>query len=233
MKHLAIILGSMLLLAPISNAQSRFGTCDTAVSDWSKGNCWAQVLDNAETNLNTITDLVFYRIDQATYLSETDREVWKQQVTRANTDWLSYRNAECYSYRFGTWVPEGKTEASCKAYKTEDRIEELIDRYELQPEWKRNTATYTITENVSLKGFNRLAVNTPVPEYRGDKRGEVRLKIWISPGGRVNRQEIILRDDPELAVAATTVLKKWRFTPLTANEPQEPQEGLVVFRFGE
>ena len=204
-----------------------------AVSDWSKGNCWAVVLDDAENNLNTITDLVFYRIDQATYLSNADRDIWKRQVTQANNDWLSYRNAECYSYRFSSGTSDGTTEASCKASKTEDRIEELISRYELHPEWKRNTATYTITENVSLKGFNRIAVNTPVPEYRGDKRGEVRLKIWISPGGRVNRQEIILRDDPELAAAATTALKKWRFSPLTATEPQEPQEGLVVFRFGE
>ena len=233
MKYLAILLGSILLVAPTSNAQTHFNNCDTAVSEWAKGNCWAQVLDDAELNLDTITELVFYRIDQATYLGIADREAWKQQVRQANNHWISYRNAECYSYRFSNGVSEGETEVSCKAYKTEDRIEKLVARYELKPEWKRNTATYTITENVSLKGFNRLAVNTPVPEYRGDKRGEVRLKIWISPGGRVNRQQIILRDDPELAVVATKVLKKWRFSPLTANEPQEPQEGLVVFRFGE
>lgn len=233
MKYLATLFASFLLFVPFSNAQTRYHSCDTAESDWSKGNCWSQVLDDAEMNLGTITDLVYYRIDQATYLSNADRAEWKQQVTRANNDWLSYRNAECYSYRFGNRASEGKTEVSCKAYKTEDRIEELVTRYELHPEWKRHTATYTITENVRLEGFNRLAVNTPVPEYRGDKRGEVRMKIWISPGGRVNKQQVIRRDDPELAAAATTALKKWRFNPLTANEPQEHQEGLVVFRFGE
>ena len=233
MKHLAILIGGILLLASNTNAQTLYNHCDTAGSDWSEGQCWARVLEDAELNLDTVTELVFYRIDQATYLSETDRQTWKQQVNRANNDWLSYRNAECYSYRFGNGQDDEGTEASCKASKTEDRIEELIARYELHPEWKRNTATYTITEHVSLKGFNRLAINTPVPEYRGEKRGEVRLKIWISPGGRVNRQQFIRRDYPELAVAATTALKKWRFTPLTANEPQEPQEALVVFRFGE
>ena len=233
MKYVSILLGYILLIAPVSNAQTWIHHCDTATSDWSKGNCWAQVLVDAEDNLDTITDLVFYRIDQATYLSQADRDTWRQHVLQANTHWLSYRDAACYSYRFGNMNRDGETEVSCKAAKTEDRIEELVTRYELQPEWKRHTATYTITENVRLKGMNRLAVNTPIPEYRGDKKGEVRLRIWISPGGRVNVQEIIRRDDPELALAATKALKKWRFNPLTATEPQERQEGLVVFRFGE
>ena len=233
MKYLALLIGSILLLAPDSNAQTAYHNCDIATSDWSKADCWTQVLRDAELNLDTVTDLVYYRIDLVTYLSETDRETWKNQVNRANNDWLSYRNAECYSYRFSNGNNEEDSEVSCKASKTEDRIEELIARYELRPEWRRTTATYTITENISLKGLNRIAVNTPLPEYRGDKRGEVRLKIWISPGGRVNRQQIIRRDDPELAVAATSVLKKWRFSPLMASEPQEAQEGLVVFRFGE
>ena len=74
MKYLAILFVSILLLAPVSNAQTRYHQCNTASSDWSKGNCWSQVLDDAETNLYTITDLVFYRIDQATYLSSSDRE---------------------------------------------------------------------------------------------------------------------------------------------------------------
>lgn len=233
MKSLAFFITGLLLLATPSNAQTWYNDCDSAGTEWAEGNCWAQALDGAESNLDTITELVYYRIDQATYLSQADREAWKQQVTRANNNWISYRNAECYSYRFTSGSSDGDTEISCRASKTEDRIQELISRYELSPEWKRNTAMYTITQNLSIRGLNRIAVNTPLPEYRGDKRGEVRLRIWISPGGRVTSQQLIEREDPELAVAAVEAVRTWRFSPLTANEPQEPQEGVVVFQFGE
>ena len=122
---------------------------------------------------------------------------------------------------------------ACKTIKTEQRIEELVARYDLHQEWRRNTSTISITEHLNIEVTNRTPISTPLPQYRGSKKGEVRMKIWIGPDGMISRQLVVKKGDPELELAAVNALREWKFNALPSSEPQEFQEGTVVFRFGE
>ena len=233
MKLLASLLTSLLFLTSPAVAQSTYTDCDNAGSEWAKGHCWATALEEAKRNLHSISELVTHRIDNATYLSVVERDKWKQHVELANKAWIAYRDAECYSFRFGGEQGRGRTEMACKTIKTEQRIEELVARYELHGEWRRNTTTVSITEHLNIEVTNRTPISTPLPQYRGDKKGEIRMKIWINPDGSVTRQVVVKKGHPELELAAVNAIRNWQFNALPSHEPQEYQEGTVVFRFGE
>ena len=191
-------------------------------------------LEEARANLQSISDLVSFRIDNATHLGQLDRDKWRMHVNLANRAWSSYLDAECYTDRFAYRDEGGDAEVACKTIGIEARIQELMDRYELHQLWRGSTFAFAITEPLNIAGFDREPMFAPMPDYRGSRKGasEDQHMDWYSDGS-IERQEVIHQGDPELEETAVKALRRWMFARLPEEAPRQLQEGLVIFRFGE
>ncbi len=87
------------------------------------------------------------------------------------------------------------------------------------------------TAPFEIEGLNRDPLYAPVPEYRAQVNATIRVRITVDPRGRVAQRFLILKGDAALDKAAMDALQQWRFNPLPPNAPQEPQTGIVTFRF--
>lgn len=82
-----------------------------------------------------------------------------------------------------------------------------------------------------IEGLNRDAVFAPLPVYGERVNATIRVRITVDPQGRIVRRFPLLKGNPSLEQAAMDALERWRFNPLPPNAPQEPQTGVVTFRF--
>lgn len=82
-----------------------------------------------------------------------------------------------------------------------------------------------------IEGLNRDAVFAPLPIYGERVNATIRVRITVDPQGRIIRRFPLLKGNPSLEQAAMDALERWRFNPLPPNAPQEPQTGIVTFRF--
>lgn len=82
-----------------------------------------------------------------------------------------------------------------------------------------------------IEGLNRDPAYAPLPVYRTQVNATIRVRITVDPQGRVAQRFLLLKGDPVLEKAAMDALRQWRFNPLPPNAPQEPQTGIVTFRF--
>lgn len=82
-----------------------------------------------------------------------------------------------------------------------------------------------------IEGLNRDAVFAPLPVYRERVNATIRVRITVDPQGRIVSRFPLLKGNPSLEQAAMDALQRWRFNPLPPNAPQEPQTGIVTFRF--
>ncbi len=82
-----------------------------------------------------------------------------------------------------------------------------------------------------IEGLNRDAVFAPLPAYGERVNATIRVRITVDPQGRIIRRFPLLKGNPSLEQAAMDALQRWRFNPLPPNAPQEPQTGIVTFRF--
>lgn len=82
-----------------------------------------------------------------------------------------------------------------------------------------------------IEGLNRDAVYAPLPVYPERVNATIRVRITVDPQGRITRRFPLLKGNPALEQAAMDALQRWRFNPLPPNAPQEPQTGVVTFRF--
>jgi TonB family protein len=77
-----------------------------------------------------------------------------------------------------------------------------------------------------------LAYVPPIPEVDVTGETEFEIKFWVRPNGTVDRVAPLNRTGGvELERVATNYLRKWRFTPLSDNEPQVEEWGTVTITF--
>lgn len=96
-------------------------------------------------------------------------------------------------------------------------------------EGEGNTEEKTAPYNI--EGLNRDPVFAPIPRYTEKVDATIRVRITVDPRGRIVRRIPLLKGNPELEQAVMEALQRWRFNALPANAPQEPQTGVVTFRF--
>lgn len=60
---------------------------------------------------------------------------------------------------------------------------------------------------------------------------DIELKFWVLPDGNVGRVVPLRKGDAKLEDEAMRYIKKWRFTPLGKEGPQEEQWGTVAIKF--
>ncbi len=62
--------------------------------------------------------------------------------------------------------------------------------------------------------------------------GEVRLRFWVSPEGRVTRVELLTTSGyPDFDSRAVEALRQYRFSELPEDEPQETQWGTITILY--
>ena len=87
------------------------------------------------------------------------------------------------------------------------------------------------TAPFEIEGLNRDPIYAPIPEYREQVNATIRVRITVDPQGRIVQRFLLLKGDAALEKATMDILERWRFNPLPPNAPQEPQTGIVTFRF--
>lgn len=83
----------------------------------------------------------------------------------------------------------------------------------------------------NIEGLNRDPVFAPLPRYAEQVDATIRVRITVDPNGRIVRQMPLLKGNPKLEQAVMDALQRWRFNSLPSNAPQEPQTGVITFRF--
>lgn len=72
----------------------------------------------------------------------------------------------------------------------------------------------------------------PQAARRAGSEGDVRLRVWVAPEGRVSRVEVVrLSGTPEMDKRAVEALKRWRFAPLPEGGSPVTQWGEITMRF--
>jgi periplasmic protein TonB len=82
-----------------------------------------------------------------------------------------------------------------------------------------------------IEGLNRDLMSGPLPAYAENVNAVIRVRITVDPQGRIVQRLPLLKGSPALEQAVMDALQGWRFNPLPPNAPQEPQHGIVTFRF--
>lgn len=82
-----------------------------------------------------------------------------------------------------------------------------------------------------IEGLNRRPVQTPLPRYAEKVNATIRVRITVDPQGRIVQRIPLIKGNPSLEQAVMDALQRWRFNPLPANAPQEPQTGTITFQF--
>lgn len=71
----------------------------------------------------------------------------------------------------------------------------------------------------------------PLPQVQVSTESEITLKFWVRPDGVVSRVLPERKGDTALEATAMRYLEGWRFTPLSPQEPQVDQWGMITVRF--
>jgi TonB family protein len=79
----------------------------------------------------------------------------------------------------------------------------------------------------------RSIISKVVPEYpKGlHKEAIVRIQFTVLPNGLIGEMIPILKGDAALEKLTLDAFRQWRFNPLPQDVPQEPQKGVVTFRY--
>ncbi len=70
-----------------------------------------------------------------------------------------------------------------------------------------------------------------IPEYSSKVEGEVRLKFWVDPAGKVNNVIVLQKLDADLERISLQYMKQWVFEPLMPGVEQRLQWGTITLRF--
>lgn len=82
-----------------------------------------------------------------------------------------------------------------------------------------------------IEGLDRNALYAPLPAYSEKVNATIRVRITVSPQGRIVQRLPLLKSNPALEQAVMDALSRWTFNPLPPNAPQEAQTGVVTFHF--
>ena len=82
-----------------------------------------------------------------------------------------------------------------------------------------------------IEGLNRTRRYGPLPEYTEKVEATIKVRITVSPDGRVIGREPVLKANPSLERSVMEALSQWRFNRLPSGAPQKNQTGIVTFRF--
>ncbi len=91
------------------------------------------------------------------------------------------------------------------------------------------------TVRVPEADLKKAAVTKVIPEYPPLARqlhltGKVEVDVYVTPEGTVEKTQPV-SGNPVLTGSATTALKKWKFTPFTADGKPTRAVGTVSFDF--
>lgn len=79
--------------------------------------------------------------------------------------------------------------------------------------------------------LDRSPMVQPLPENREDVEAVITVRFEVFPDGSIGRIIPIRKMNPELEREVMTTLRNWRFSRLPSGVPQQPQWGLITFRF--
>lgn len=79
--------------------------------------------------------------------------------------------------------------------------------------------------------LNRSPMVQPLPENSQGVEAVITVRFEVFPGGDVGRIVPVRKMNPELEREVLNTLRNWRFSQLPSGVPQEPQWGMITFRF--
>lgn len=83
-----------------------------------------------------------------------------------------------------------------------------------------------------IEGLNRTSIYAPLPIYAEKINADIKVRITVSPQGRIISVIPVRKASPALEKAIDDVLRGyWRFNALPPNAPKENQTGTITFRF--
>ncbi|NWF94058.1 MAG: energy transducer TonB [Syntrophaceae bacterium] len=131
-------------------------------------------------------------------------------------------------------VPSPKDEAGDALYLRDKGAEKVIEG--LLSRRGRAPQERPLEENslLGIKGplaTRKILERPQTPQVKVRVEAEIELTFWVSPEGMVDRVIPTIRGDTELEWIAIQYLKQWRFAPLSKDQPQVEQWGVIPIKF--
>ncbi|MEF8796446.1 MAG: energy transducer TonB [Salinivenus sp.] len=83
----------------------------------------------------------------------------------------------------------------------------------------------------NIEGLDRNPEFAPLPAYTEQVNARIRVRITVSPEGRIVKRIPLIKGNPKLEAAVMDALQRWRFNALPPGAPQETQTGTITFTF--
>jgi TonB family protein len=71
----------------------------------------------------------------------------------------------------------------------------------------------------------------PLPSNQTNEEAVISVRFEVHPDGSLGRIIPLRKMNPELEREVMRTLRSWRFSRLPSGVPQEPQWGIITFRF--
>lgn len=95
--------------------------------------------------------------------------------------------------------------------------------------------TESQTRPYSIEGAasSRQVITEVLPEYPPglNKEAVIRIRFTVLPNGTVGEMVPVLKGDQTLEDLTMKAFRQWRFNPLPPDLPQDPQAGVITFRY--
>lgn len=137
MRSLPLALGLALLLSRTAWADDTEPKidCDNASSTVEMNYCGEQAYMKADAELNRVYQQIVKSVDSQDDGSGEGGKSWKESLKSAQKAWIDFKEKDCGELIYLEWYGgTGAASASygCLIQKTETRIKELKERYEVQ-----------------------------------------------------------------------------------------------------
>ncbi|MDZ7261640.1 MAG: energy transducer TonB [candidate division KSB1 bacterium] len=76
-------------------------------------------------------------------------------------------------------------------------------------------------------------ISKVIPEYPEGLQQEavVKIRFTVLPNGLVGEMVPLLKGDATLEKLTLDAFRQWRFNPLPPDVPQNPEQGVITFRY--
>lgn len=95
------------------------------------------------------------------------------------------------------------------------------------------TGSQTRPYSIEGAASSRQVLNEVLPEYPDglNKEAVIKIRFTVLPDGTVGEMVPILKGDQTLEDLTINAFRQWRFNSLSPDLPQDPQSGIITFRY--
>jgi hypothetical protein len=163
----------------------------------------------------------------AYYLKEPSQEIIAIRITPS--EWEEIINSENSRYRISGQV-------FTIDENSKNQMEQILTEHQKiqrkNKDMENQKTTRSAPYDLQWEGeLDRTPMVQPLPSNQTNQEAVITIRFEVKPDGSIGRIIPLRQMNPELEREVMRTLHSWRFSRLPSGVPQEPQWGMITFRF--